>query len=911
MEILSVSLKNFKSHQDRYFEFQSGTNAICGENGAGKTSILEAIAWTLFTYSDYSKKDDLVRKGAKTAQVTVQFISSLDGRTYQVQRCTRQGYQLYDPQLNQKLDCTKIDEVQCWLRSHMRLAADTDLPKLFAETIGIPQGSFTTDFLKRAGDRKKVFDPILRVEEYREAFSQSKELENYAKSQVTQLEQIIAQYEVRLQDWQELQQQQDILQGKIKEESAELELLTVELDKLQKLKENLREKADKIQQQRDQLQKLESDISRQEHVNISLQKDLQKAQSAASLCERNLESYRAYQQGESVRQELDAQGTAKQKLLREREGYQQRITQSQAELTKLQLQLENLQQIEVKFEELKPAIAQQEALESQQKKIAAELQELQGQRLEQQSLGKQVTKLQQQLRSRSEKIKDLQSLASVVDRIPELKRHCHRDREQLSRIEAAKQFEASLQQIVKSGTQKRDRYLSQAQKLLEILPNGERVKEIRDILQMGASLHGEMLGSLGQILQDISGQVSAPQLQQQLDALEGELDRAYQCKAEYDTLEGKLRESNQLRQEIQKQRDRILELNASLKADSQLKTELEKIERHLQALNDPRGKSKLLAAQLQTAPSIRVKYDRLQQGDGEIREKIARIEAELTNFADLETRMESQKQLQQSHRSGYLNYIKHEDEVKKLPSLEGEVAKAIAQLETLSAQRVAMQASHDKLLQSYNPQRLQEIENDYNNKRHRLAQLEGSLPPKRQQLRVIQAQLATRQEVAAKRDRANAELAERQKVQKFISNSRQVYNQASPRITKYYLDEISREADRLFRELIDRQNVALEWTEDYEIMVQEAGYRRGFKSLSGGEQMCAALAVRLALLKILANIDVAFFDEPTTNMDQYRRRQLADAIANIKTFRQLFVISHDDTFENMSNIIHVKPNDPR
>lgn len=910
MEILSVSLKDFKSHQNRYFEFQSGTNAICGENGAGKTSILEAIAWTLFTYSDYSKKDDLVRQGAKTAQVTVRFISSLDGRTYQVQRCTRQGYQLYDPQLNQKLDCTKLDEVQCWLRSHMRLAADTDLPKLFAETIGIPQGSFTTDFLKRTGDRKKVFDPILRVEEYRQAFSQSKDLENYAQSQVTQLEQQIAQYEVQLQDWQELQQQQGQLQGQIEQESAELQQLTVELEKLQKLKDQLRKKAEQIQQQKDQLQKLGNEISRQEHANMFLQKSLQTAQSAASLCESNLESYRAYQQAESVLQELDAQGTAKQNLLRERDGYQQRINESKTELTHLQWQLENLQQVEVEIEGLKPAIAQQEALESQRQNIVEKLQEY---RLERESLGKQVTKLQQKLQPLSGEIKHLQGLAPTIDRIGELERHCHRDREQLSRIAAAKQFEAELQQIVKSGTQKRDRYLAQAEKLLLMLDNGEQVKAIRDVLQMGASLHGEMLASLGHILQDISGQVSAPQLQQQLHALQGQLDRAYQCQASFAILEGKMRESNQLRQEIRQQRDRILELNASLKADSKLKTELEEIERHLQALNDPGGRSKILAAQLQTAPSIpsiRAKYDKLQQSDGEIREKIARIETKLSKFADLETRIESQKQLQQSHRSGYWSYIKHSDEAKKLPTLKREFQEAIAQLKTRSAQRVAMQAEHDKWLQSYNPQQLQEIENDYNNKRHRLAQLGGSLPPKRDRLTEIQAQLATLEEVAAKRDRAKAELEERQEVQKFIRDTRQVYNQASPRITKYYLDEISREADRLFRELLDRQNVALEWTEEYEIMVQESGHWRNFKSLSGGEQMCAALAVRLALMKILANIDVAFFDEPTTNMDQYRRRQLADAIANIKTFRQLFVISHDDTFENMSNIIHVQPHEP-
>ena len=70
--------------------------------------------------------------------------------------------------------------------------------------------------------------------------------------------------------------------------------------------------------------------------------------------------------------------------------------------------------------------------------------------------------------------------------------------------------------------------------------------------------------------------------------------------------------------------------------------------------------------------------------------------------------------------------------------------------------------------------------------------------------------------------------------------------------------------------------------------------------------MCAALAIRLALLKVLVEIDIAFFDEPTTNMDLTRRQQLAESLSQLRSFRQLFVISHDDAFEQMTeNIIRV------
>ena len=68
--------------------------------------------------------------------------------------------------------------------------------------------------------------------------------------------------------------------------------------------------------------------------------------------------------------------------------------------------------------------------------------------------------------------------------------------------------------------------------------------------------------------------------------------------------------------------------------------------------------------------------------------------------------------------------------------------------------------------------------------------------------------------------------------------------------------------------------------------------------------MAAALSVRLALLKQLTDIRIAFFDEPTTNMDAERRENFAQQIGRIAHFDQLFVISHDDTFDSyVDNVI--------
>jgi exonuclease SbcC len=43
-----------------------------------------------------------------------------------------------------------------------------------------------------------------------------------------------------------------------------------------------------------------------------------------------------------------------------------------------------------------------------------------------------------------------------------------------------------------------------------------------------------------------------------------------------------------------------------------------------------------------------------------------------------------------------------------------------------------------------------------------------------------------------------------------------------------------------------------------------------------------------------------FLDEPTTNLDQEKRRNLVDQLQNLEGFEQLTVVSHDDAFESVT-----------
>ena len=74
--------------------------------------------------------------------------------------------------------------------------------------------------------------------------------------------------------------------------------------------------------------------------------------------------------------------------------------------------------------------------------------------------------------------------------------------------------------------------------------------------------------------------------------------------------------------------------------------------------------------------------------------------------------------------------------------------------------------------------------------------------------------------------------------------------------------------------------------------------------------MAAALSIRLAIIKVLTSVDFAFFDEPTANLDVEKRVNLSQVIGKLPGFNQIFIISHDDTFEdNADYVIRLEKSD--
>ena len=88
MRLHSVRLSNFRQHADTFIEFDTGLTGIIGRNGAGKTTILEAIAWALYGNPAARGTRDSIRfsRAGARATVRVELDFELGGHRYLVKR---------------------------------------------------------------------------------------------------------------------------------------------------------------------------------------------------------------------------------------------------------------------------------------------------------------------------------------------------------------------------------------------------------------------------------------------------------------------------------------------------------------------------------------------------------------------------------------------------------------------------------------------------------------------------------------------------------------------------------------------------------------------------------------------------------------------------------------------------------
>jgi exonuclease SbcC len=392
-------------------------------------------------------------------------------------------------------------------------------------------------------------------------------------------------------------------------------------------------------------------------------------------------------------------------------------------------------------------------------------------------------------------------------------------------------------------------------------------------------------------------------LRADLDRLSGELEAAHAARVRYEAGLAFKERYERLVREGKDKKSVLEKLNSRIAQFKRVDDELIEVDKRLVGLDDPRGRSLGPKASVAKEQELRGELENAELRRQSVDDGINGLESRMEAYSTLDSETGAQRQRRDAHERDYRVYLENEPIAALLGSRRLEYESLQATKVADSERRAALGEQLGALQAGYS-------EKDHVDARSALEEAIKLTSGLAVQIKSLEERLAaivrTIEDMTDARKQLDGLLQAKERAEGILSVVeliRDSLKKAGPYITDAHLQSISVEANQLYRDITGNPMVTLRWDQGYEIILEEDGYDRPFATLSGGEQMAAALSVRMALLKELSDMRIAFFDEPTTNMDEERRRNLAEQIGRIKDFDQLFVISHDDTFEGFTDQI--------
>ncbi|RLB67775.1 MAG: SMC family ATPase [Deltaproteobacteria bacterium] len=808
MQILSIQMKNIKSHRDKEFSFAPGINVLSGPNGIGKSTVFEAVGYALFGVDarDFvGNIDRFVTIGEKKGEVKVVFQPG-DDETYQASRTVGSNSKwLLARKIGEDFeveDHANAEETQNRIKELLGLDNGRSLADQFKLVIGPFQNDFLGPFvIKQPTKRQEAFDEILGIDAWRKTYKGSKSLLDAVTHKIeliaAEVEAKQEQLEVLPDKKQELKDVKVARKGhgeKLKSEQSAHDKISAQLQQFEKQKEALDKVRGSLEKTRDRI------TTGKEHIG-SQSTLVNQAEEAIKLLEKHRPGKEAFDKAEALL-----------KQLREREQQRRAIQQDVETLGREALRLT-------------------ESFDHETKEIS-----------------------QTQL--------DLSNEKQKLD-------------QERQRIEPESRDIADAAKLEPLRTQ-----LEEAQSARNML-DGSRssLLEGRDKLAEGVCPFFQ------EPCQNIAGK-------EPRDAFTARFAAIDEQSKQHDQKIADLRIAVNAAEQAQKKLDELKIRSASL--DRQIETfEL----RRKKLVERSEELKKLTAAKI------------------EAEAKSAARKKNLDAFAKLDVEIKQAEQQRLDHQKDRDEYNRNQQAAEDLPNRRKLLEKYQTRMESLEKDQQAQSAEEQRLAQSYSAEQHQLLKQQQDTLQDSIATLKEQLNTFERDQKRLEGEIERLKKIKEEIDKRLAEkkaFEEKETLVKFLRN--RVFKSVSKQLSERFREEISQRAHSIYR-VIAEIDEELYWGENYQIvlrdMVDGEIRERTDDQLSGGQTMSAVVALRLALLQTIG-ARIAFFDEPTSNLDATRRENLAHAFRAIDVgkeevtehwYDQLFLISHDVAFTEVTDQI--------
>ena len=900
MIFTKLTLKNFKSHKDTIIDFGSGISIIVGENGAGKSSILDGISFALFKQYSGKKIDDLVRitknkNSHETMSVALEFISN--GKKYKVLRNRTSASKAELHVIDHDGGTTRISSGDKSVSNEIQSILEMD-GDLFLNAIYIQQGEIASLVGKTPSEKKQLIGKLLGIEGLEKAWKNSLPLINIYENQKSELigrtastSELSDDLKTKKITLEELKVNGSGLEKEIKElenlksikekEKLEMDKAKSTFDKLNTQltgeEENTKRVIDDIRKFQEQLEDLKSKEKRMnelEGFSIKLPIYLDFLESV-----KNLEQIT--KDRDEFQEKLDNIQKQKEILKTEEKGYNQYI-QVQSKLndfnerkSKLEGELATVKELENNKEEINKDIGEnkdkiKKFFDKTNKSLNFEVDDFK-------NLKKNVEDIKIEIDSKIKEIDEKSSnnsreisrlkegIKSAKDPLTEIKKVDNQCPVCKSDITEDKKNDLinSYNDKIKSNNQS----INNINKELKKLKNEKNIfkKKFDDIklVEEGISenIHLEdLIKKNGEKIRDID------------DKLKSHSD----VRDKIDNIILSIKNQKELQETSKESHDKYVHAQGSFEAlgkEYDTKDKLREIIRNM----DIEVEKVKIAMSKDTYLSPDVKEEELKERIEDLKEKDRKynqLKGLIVQIPILESQIKNKKDEMDSIRS-------------KIDNIENNI-KATKYSEDKYKNLVFVNERSEEKLKQSNKQL-----NEITGKATEIIDNIEELTIKISQNEILKGKLENIDDYL-KLLKEIRDLYGKDGIQK------ELRNRSKPLIQKHTKD---------FFEQFNFDYSDLKIDDEYNISVYGPEGESRLDMVSGGEKIAIALALRLGITKAMSkgNIETILLDEPTIHLDNYRRHELIDLLRGMSMLPQMIIVTHDNELENAAdNIIKVQ-----
>ncbi|MBR8830594.1 MAG: Chromosome partition protein Smc [Chroococcopsis gigantea SAG 12.99] len=674
---LQLRLINFLSYKEATIDFRGiHTACICGANGAGKSSLLEAITWAIWGYSRAQTEDEVIHSGADSVRVDYEF--SLNEQVYKIIRSRTRGksssldFQIKAGNDFRTLSGRKVRDTQAQIVGSLKLDYDT-----FINSAYLRQGQ-ADEFMKRSpGERKKILAELLKLNQYEALAEKAKDRAKEFKAQVQQLEDSLEPIRQRVSEKTSLREE---LKFKAREIEALQAILDEDIQQLQELtakQSNRKTSEEQLSWQQDNYTQTLKEYDRLRREETQLMDNLAQLQALIDRQDTIVGDYQNYlslqEQEEIFSQKLQLNGEAQEQKQKLENQLNQQATEYALQLRDQKNKLENLQQQEAQAQQ---TLSQAEKVRQDLEKLLTarrrreELDKLQEQvepliarrtRVEQginNSLATLRANLQQQ---EEQKIK----LDAKIAKIPGLRESALSIGKRIQELEKKQVYQKHIEE--KGQEKKRSQeflhyekknYETQLEELVKKLETFNLTESICPVCQqnLDANHRHHVISTNEQQQEEISnkiwdletkinlGETQLQKIRDQYVEIKNELKEYENLKRQYNHYEAQLENCEDLEIELDSL-EVAIKKNKNLLANGhyseELQQELESINQKLTELNYDQQTHALVRSEENTFRAAEIKQDRINEAHKKLQSLQAEKPKILEKIEELEKRIKN------------------------------------------------------------------------------------------------------------------------------------------------------------------------------------------------------------------------------------------------------------------------------